>query len=358
MGAWRFRRYSGRNDNQWRPTNRPMGRERMVRSPARLAATGVVVFVAFAQLSPVYAQSYPSRQVSVICALGAGSGPDITARLYSERLHKRLGQPFVVENRPGAAQMVAVDSVKNAAADGYTLGVFTSAAMAIRPTMMKKATYDPVKDFIPVAQYLKSAFVLVVNPDLPIKSIADLVKYVKSQPGKVGYAISSIGGAPHLAGEFLAIHLNIRLAAVPYKQSPQAFQDVAAGHIPLSFADAGTALPLITSGKLRALAVTTASRLPTLPEVATLAEALNVKDLELVSWHVLSAPANTPAPVVNRLHDEMKLIMADPEVIKKVAGLGLLPHPVAPVADAQAYIKSEIDKWGGVIRKLGLAGTI
>jgi tripartite-type tricarboxylate transporter receptor subunit TctC len=330
----------------------------MIWTPARLAATAAIIVAALAQLSRAHAQTYPARQVQVICALGAGTGVDITARLYSERLQKRLGQPFVVENRPGGAQMVAVDSVKNAAPDGYTLGVFTSAAMAIRPTMMKNATYDPVKDFIPVAQYLKSAFVLVVNPDLPIKSIADLVKYVKAQPGKVGYAISSIGGAPHLAGEFLSIHVNIPLAAVHYKQSPQAFQDVAAGHIPLSFADAGTALPLITSGKLRALAVTTASRLPTLPEVATLAEALNVKDLELVSWHVLSAPANTPAPIVNRLHDEMKLIMADPAVTAKVASLGLLPHPVPPVAEAQAYIKSEIDKWGGVIRKLGLAGTI
>jgi tripartite-type tricarboxylate transporter receptor subunit TctC len=314
--------------------------------------------LASAMALPAQAQSYPTRPVSVICALGAGTGVDITARLYSERLHKRLGQPFVVENRPGGAQMQAVDSVKRATPDGYTLGVYTSAAMAIRPTMMKKPAYDPMKDFVPVAQYLKSAFVLVVNPNLPIKSIDDLAKYVKAQPGKVSYAISSIGGAPHLAGEYLAIHLNIPLAAVPYKQSPQAFQDVAAGHIPLSFADAGTALPLITSGKLRALAVTTAFRLPTLPDVQTLAEALKVKDLELVSWHVLSAPAATPKPVVNRLHEEMKVIMADPEVTKKVASLGLLPHAVAPIDEAQAYIQSEVDKWGGLIRKLGLAGTI
>ncbi len=327
----------------------------MSRLPARL---GLLALAGLFPISSANAQSYPTRQVSVICALGAGTGVDISARLYSERLHKRLGQPFIVENRPGAAQMQAVDAVKNAAPDGYTLGVYSSAAMAIRPTMMKKKTYDPLKDFVPVAQYLKSAFVLVVNPNLPIKSIDDLVKYVKTQPGKVSYAISSIGGAPHLAGEYLAMHLGIPLGPVPYKQSPQAFQDVAAGHIPMSFADAGTALPLITSGKLRALAVTTAFRLPTLPDVQTLAEALNVKDLELVSWHVLSAPAATPRPIVDRLHAEMKVIMADPEVTKKVASLGLLPHAVAPIEEAQRYIQSEIDKWGGVIRKLGLAGTI
>ena len=156
----------------------------------------------------------------------------------------------------------------------------------------------------------------------------------------------------------MAINFGVPLTAVPYKQSPQAFQDVAAGHVPLSFADAGTALPLITSGQLRALAVTTTARLPTLPDVPTLAEALKVPDLELVSWHVLSAPANTPAAVVNRLHEEMKVIMADPEISAKVASLGLLPHAVAPVPEAQAYIKSEIEKWAGVIRKLGLAGSI
>jgi tripartite-type tricarboxylate transporter receptor subunit TctC len=330
----------------------------MVRTAIGLAALSIAAWTALTQLSPAHAQPYPARQVSVICALGAGTGVDITARLYSERLQKRLGQPFVVENRPGAAQMIAVDAVKKAASDGYTLGVFTSAALAIRPTMMKKPTYDPVNDFIPVAQYLKSAFVLVVNPDLPIKSVADLVKYIKSQPGKVSYAVSSIGSAPYLSGEYFAAHFGIPLSAVPYKQSPQAFQDVAAGHVPLSFADAGTALTLITSGKLRALAVTTNFRLPTLPDVPTLAEALNVKDLELVSWHVLSAPAGTPAPVVNRLHEEMKLIMADPEVTKRIGSLGLLPHAVAPVEEARAYIKSEVEKWGGVIRKLGLAGTL
>jgi tripartite-type tricarboxylate transporter receptor subunit TctC len=309
-------------------------------------------------IGPANAQTYPSRQVSVICALGAGTGVDITARVYSERLQKKFGQPFIVENRPGGAQMQAVDAVKNAAPDGHTLGVYTSAAMAIRPAMMKRPTYDPMKDFVPIAQYLKSPFVLVVNPNLPIKSIDDLTGYVKAQPGKVGYAISSVGGGPHFAGEYLATLLGIQLVAVPYKQSPQAFQDVAAGHIPLSFADVGTALPLITSGKLRALAVTTAFRLPTLPDVQTLAEALNVKNLELVSWHVLSAPAATPRPIVNRLHEEMKLIMADPEVIKRVSSLGLLPHAVAPVEAAQRYIQSELELWGGLVRKLGLAGTI
>lgn len=327
----------------------------MARLSARLA---LLALAASILISPALAQSYPTRQVSVICSLGAGTGVDITTRVYSERLAKHFGQPFVVENRPGSAGMIAVDAVKKAAPDGYTLGVYTSASMAIRPTMLKRPTYDPLRDFVPVAQYLKSAFVLVVNPDLPIHSIADLVGYVKAQPGKVSYAISGIGGAPHLTGEFLAMHFGMALAPAPYKQSPQAFQDVAAGHIPLSIADAGTALPLITIGRLRALAVTSAFRLPTLPEVQTLAEALQIKDLELVSWHVLSAPSSTPRPVVDSLHRQMQAIMADPEVVKRVASLGLLPHAVPSIEATQAYIQAEIDKWGGLIRKLGLAKSV
>jgi tripartite-type tricarboxylate transporter receptor subunit TctC len=319
----------------------------------RLLAVLSVAFSSFA-----LAQSYPSKPIRMVVPFPPGGAADLTARVVSGPLGQALGQPVVLDYKAGADGAIAGNDVKNAAPDGYTLGVFTSAAMAIRPTMMKKQTYDPVKDFIPVAQYLKSPFVLVVNPKLPVKSVSELITYLKSQPGKVGYAISSIGGAPHLAGEYVALNFGVPLSAVPYKQSPQAFQDVAAGHVPLSFADAGTALPLIISGQLRALAVTTTTRLPTLPEVPTLAEALKVPDLELVSWHVLSAPANTPAAIVNRLHEEMKVIMADPEITAKVASLGLLPHPVAPVPEAQAYIKSEIEKWGGIIRKLGLAGSI
>jgi tripartite-type tricarboxylate transporter receptor subunit TctC len=317
----------------------------------KLAIAATLALAALVQSPHAHAQAYPTRQVQVICALGAGTGVDITARLYSERLQKRFGQPFVVENRPGGAQMVAVDSVKKAAPDGYTLGVFTSAAMAIRPTMMKKATYDPVNDFIPVAQYLKSAFVLVVNPDLPIKSIADLVKYVKSQPGKVGYAISSIGGAPHLAGEFLAIHLGIPLAAVPYKQSPQAFQDVAAGHIPLSFADAGTALPLITSGKLRALAVTTLKRTALLPDVGSVAE-LAIPNFEATAWHALVGPANLPKDVLATVHKAMMATLKDPATSKQLTGLGLDIMPTTP-EELAAYVKAEIPKWTALIKASG-----
>jgi tripartite-type tricarboxylate transporter receptor subunit TctC len=323
--------------------------------------TGRAALLALATLAlsaPGHAQNYPTETVTIVSALGAGTGVDVTARLYAERLHKRLGQPFVVDNRPGGAQLIAIDAVKKAPPNGYTLGVFTSAAIAMRPTMLKKPTYDPMKDFIPIAQYLKSAFAIVVDPKLPVKNVDDLVRYIKSQGGKVTFGISSIGGAPHLAGAFFANHFGVELSPVPYKQSPQAFADVAAGHLPMSIADVGTSLPLIQSGKLRALAVTSGFRLAPLPDVPTLAEVVKIKDFELVSWHVLNARAGTPMPIVNKLHDEMKSIMAEPDVVKRVASLGLLPHPIPPIKETQAYIQSEIDKWGDLIRKLGLAGSI
>lgn len=316
----------------------------------------LLALAALTLTSPAHARNYPTEAVTIISALG--TGVDVTARLYAEQLQKRLGQPFVVENQPGGAQLIAVDAVKKAPANGHTLGVSTSAAIAMRPTMLKNPTYDPMKDFIPIAQYLKSAFAIVVNPSLPVKTVDDLVAYIKSQGGKVSFGISSIGGAPHLAGAFFADHFGVELSPVPYKQSPQAFADVAAGHLPMSIADVGTSLPLIKSGKLRALAVTTAFRLPALPDVPTFAEVIKIKDFELVSWHVLNARAGTPTPIVDKLHDEMKSIMADPVVVKRVASLGLLPHAVAPIKETQAYIQSEIDKWGGLICKLGLAGTI
>jgi tripartite-type tricarboxylate transporter receptor subunit TctC len=306
---------------------------------------------------PAFAQAYPAKPVTVILPLAAGTGVDVVARLFSERLSQRLGQPFVVENRPGAAQMIAMDSVLKAPPDGYVIGVATSSAMAIRPSMLKKPPYDPLRDFVPIANYLKSPFAVIVNPGLPVHSVADLIRHAKENPGKLSYASSSIGAAPHLTGEYLQQRFGFKMSNVPYKVSPQAFADVAAGHVPLSVADVGTALPLIKAGKVRALAVTSTARLPTLPDVPTLAEATKT-DFEAVSWHVLFARAQVPEDIVGRLHGEMKAIMADPAVTARIAELGLLPHPVPSVAETRAYIKAEIEKWGRLIQSLGLAGTI
>jgi tripartite-type tricarboxylate transporter receptor subunit TctC len=328
----------------------------MIRTTAALAAATLAVCAALA--SPARAQPYPSRPITIVVALAAGTGMDIVVRTYADKLSQTLGRPIIIENRPGNAGLAAVDGALKAPADGYTLLAATSSAMAIRPTMFKKPPYDPNTDFVPLSHYLKSPFVLVVNPDLPIKSVPDLIAYVKANPGKVAFSSTSIGGAPHLSGEYINQRFGVQMTHVPYKISPQAIQDVAAGHVQLTFAEAAASLELIRGGKLRALAVTSTVRLGTLPDVPPFAEASGIPDFEAVSWHMLFARAGTPKDIVDRLHTEMSRIIATGELQTRMSSLGLIPYPPPPIAESQAYIKSEIDKWGGLVKSLGLAGTI
>ncbi len=327
-------------------------------TPARLAAKVVLVLAALAPFTTAQAQPYPSRPITIVVALAAGTGVDIVVRNYAEKLSQTLGRPIIVENRPGSAGMAAVDAALKSPADGYTLLAATSSAMAIRPSMFKKPPYDPNTDFVPISHYLKSPFVLVVNPDLPIKSVPDLIAYVKARPGKIAFSSTSIGGAPHLSGEYINQRFGVQMTHVPYKISPQAIQDVAAGHVQLTFAESAASLELIRGGKLRALAVTSTTRLDTLPDVPSFAEASGIADFEAVSWHMLFARTGTPKEIVDRLHSEMSRIIATPELQTRMTSLGLIPYPPPPIAESQRYIKSEIEKWGGLVKNLGLAGTI
>ena len=325
----------------------------------RYATTGAALVLAtLIQVSPAQAQTYPSRQITIMPLLAAGTGLDTVVRLYSEHLSQAFGRTVVIDNRPGNAGLVGVAALKAAPADGHTLMVATSAVMAIRPSLLKERSYDPVKDFVPLALYVKSPFILVVNPATPVRSVPELIKYVKERPGKLAYSSPSAGGAPHLAVEYMKQRFGLDIVHVPYKNSPQSIADVAAGHINLAFAEAGVSLPLIRADKLRALAVSSATRLPTVPEIATFAEAASAPDFEAVSWHVLVAPAGTPQDIVNRLHTEMKRIMALPEVNKKVASVGLIPIEIASIDGMRAYIRSEGEKWGGLVKSLGLGGTM
>jgi tripartite-type tricarboxylate transporter receptor subunit TctC len=318
-----------------------------------LRALAITLFLS-AALAPAQAQTYPTRPISIVVALAAGTGMDVVVRLYGEQLSRRLGQPVVVENRPGAAGLAAMEAILKAPADGYTLGAATSSALAIRPSMFKKLPYDVLIDFIPVALYLKSPFVLVVNPALPIHSVPDLIKYIKERPGQVSFSSTSIGGAPHLAGEYLKQRFGLDMAHVPYRNSPQAIADVAAGHVPLTFAEAGVSIPLIKDGRLRALAVTSSTRLEALPDVPTLAQAADAPDFEAVSWHALIVRSGTPPGIVNTLHDEMKAIMAQPDMMAAISKLGLIPETPAPIELTRIYIRHEMQKWGTLVKSLGL----
>jgi tripartite-type tricarboxylate transporter receptor subunit TctC len=302
-------------------------------------------------------QQYPTRPITIIAALAAGTGLDTLVRLYAERLSQTLGQPVVVENRPGNAGIVAGEAIAKGPSDGYTLAVATSAVMAIRPTMFKKRPFNPLTDFVPISQYVKSPFVFIVNPSLPTRSVPEFIASAKANPGKMAYSSSGVGGAPHLTAELLKQRFGFDMAHVPYRVSPQAIADVAAGHVQMSIAEAGASLPLIRDGKLRALAVTSLTRFPALPEVPPLAEAVGVADLEAVSWHVLFARHDTPRPIVGRLHAEMVRIMADPEMKKRVMKIGLIPRDTPSVEGIQAYMKAETEKWGALVTSLGLAGS-
>jgi tripartite-type tricarboxylate transporter receptor subunit TctC len=317
----------------------------------------MLAFLALGSGGTANAQAYPSRTVTIVVPLAAGTGMDSLVRLYAEKLAERLLKPVVVENKPGAALMLAASMVAAAPPDGHTLVVSTSTAMAINPVLYKKVNYDAEKDFAPISFYVKSPFILVVNNDLPVKTVPDLIKYAKDSTAPVTFASTGIGTGLHLAGEYMKQRFGLNMTHVPYRNTGQSIGDIVAGHVKMSFAEAGATLPLIREGKLRALAVSASTRVPTLPEVPTFAEAANVPDFEVVSWHMLFAPRATPKEIVLRLNADMNSIMSDPEMQKKITAIGLLPVGTPSLDETQKFISSEREKWGSLLRKLGLEGT-
>ena len=332
----------------------------MFRLLGRCTLTALAVIVApfaIATWTPAQAQSYPSKPVTIIVPLAAGTGMDTLARLYSEQLSQALGKPVVIENKPGAGLMLGTAAIAAAAPDGHTLGISTATPMAVNQVLYKKMSYDPSKDFAPVYFYVKSPFVLVINPALPIKSVPELIKYAKDRATPMSYSTPGAGTSQHLSMEFMAQRFGLKMTHVPYRGSPQSITDIAAGHVDLGFAEAGASLPLIREGKLRALAASSLVRLPTLPEVPPFAEAAGAPDFEAVSWHILFAPAATPKEIVERLHNEMKRIMTTPDMKKRAADIGLLPLDSPSTDGIRDYVKSEQEKWGTLVRKLGLDGS-
>jgi tripartite-type tricarboxylate transporter receptor subunit TctC len=319
-----------------------------------LARPFVLVCVLLILGTPAHAQ-YPNRPVTIVVPLAAGSGLDVLARIYAEKLAQSLGKPVIVENRPGASLMLAANAVAAAPPDGHTLLVSTSSAMAINLTLFKQVTYDPDRDFIPISLYVKSPFILVVNPEIPAKNVAELIAYIKANQGKLSYSSPGAGVAQHLSMEFMKNQFGLEITHVPYRATPQSIQHIAAGHVALGWAEAGASIPLIQGGKLRALAVSSTTRLPLLPEVPPLAD--TAPGFEAVSWHMLLAPAKTPRDIVDRLHDEMKRILADPEIKQKIETIGLIPFDTPSIEELRAYRKAEQEKWGRLVKKLGLEGS-
>lgn len=322
----------------------------------RCAALAVLL-AAIGANSRAVAQDFPSRNLTIIVSIGAGTGMDVLARLYAEKLSAALGKPVVVENKPGAATMIAATQVANAPADGHTMVVLTSSALAINQWLYKQINYNPEADFTPISLYVKSPLILVVNPKIPANDVKEFIAHAKQASPPMDYVSVGAGGFQHISMEFAKQRFGFQANHVPYRNTGQSVADLIAGHVHTGFVEAGASIPSIKDGKLRALAVSATTRLPLLPDVPPFAEAAGAPDFEAVSWHALMVPSKTPKPVVDRLHAEMQKIMGDPQMKKRAADIGLIPIDSPSVAGINDYIKSERVKWGALVDKIGLRGT-
>jgi tripartite-type tricarboxylate transporter receptor subunit TctC len=294
---------------------------------------------------------YPTRPVKVIVPSPPGGGTDILARVLAQHLSKALGQPFFVENKAGAGNMIGIEFVAHAAADGYTVLVVPS-TLALNSVLYKKVPYDPVRDFAPVTLAATAPNVLVVNPALPAKSLPELIALAKAKPGGLSYGTPGIGTSPHLSMELLKSMAGIDLQHVPYRGTAAAVTDVIGGQIAATFANAFTAKPQVDSGRVRALAVSGPSRIDAFPGVPPVAEA-GVPGYEAMQWYGVAVPAGTPAPIIARLHAEAAKALQSQEMKEKLALDGAQPVGSTP-AEFAALIRRELEKWARVVRAAGI----
>jgi tripartite-type tricarboxylate transporter receptor subunit TctC len=311
--------------------------------------------LAFAPWQPALAQDYPNRPVTILIPLAAGGAMDIIARSMAPKLAERLGKTVLVEERVGAGTVLAANDVAHGAADGYTLLDAPSGTMTTNVTLYKKLSYDPVADFIPIALYCQVPFVLVTNPDQPFNSMAELIAYGKANPGKLSFGSTGTGAVPHLAGEMLKSMAGIDMVHVPYKGGPPALNDIMGNQIQLFFADTAITPPLIAAGKIRALGVTSKTPVGVLPGVPAIAD--TVPGFEAVSWHLIVAQSGTPRSIVDKLHDAFKSAVKSPDIWQQMITMGLIPVDTPSVDELQSFVKSEISRWGDIVRKVGIAGT-
>ena len=295
------------------------------------------------------AQPYPSRPVKLVVPFPAGSATDQIARVTGQQLQEALGQPFVVENKPGAQGAIAATEVARAAPDGYTIMVTTNTPQAANVSLFKKLNYDPVKDFAPIARLGTISFMIMVRPDFPAKNFREFLAHAKANPGKLSAGYGSAGS--QVSQAMLRSMGGIDFVDVPYKGLPQAITDVLGGSIHFTFADLANALAQIKGGKLRGLAVTSRKRSPLAPDVPAIAEEL--PGYELIAWFALVAPADTPAPVVTRLHDVTVKSLAKPEVKARFDSLGTDVAPMNP-QELGGFIRSEIEKWAKMAKTAGI----
>jgi len=296
------------------------------------------------------AQAYPTKPVTIVVPFAPGGAADTMARQLAERLNKRLGQPVIVENKPGAGTMIASEYVAKAAPDGHTV-LLAASSLGIAPALYSKVNYDPVKDFVPISQVASVVHVLEVHPSVPVKSVAELIAWLKANPGKANYGSVGAGTSTHLESELFNTMAGVRMTHVPYKGSAPALMDLVGGNLQVMFDAWASSGPFVRDGKTRLLAVTTAQRSKILPDVPTVAES-GLPGYEAMPWLGFVAPAGTPAAAVNRFHAELTEVLKEPEVQERFRNLGLDIIGNTPEQFAE-FIKKDIVKWAKVVKDSG-----
>jgi tripartite-type tricarboxylate transporter receptor subunit TctC len=311
-------------------------------------AAGAAALPAVSRIA--WAQTYPSRPVRIIVPTAAGGNPDIVARLVGQWLSERLGQPFVIEYRPGAGSNIGAEAVVKALPDGHTL-LLVGPSSAINATLYDKLNFNFIRDIAPVASFSRVPFVMVVNSSVPAKTVGELIAYAKSNPGKINMASPGNGTGPHMAGELFKVMAGVDMVHVAYRGTSQALTDLIAGQVQIYFDAISTSIEHIRSGRLRALAVTTATRSEMLPDIPTVGDF--VTGYEASAWFGVGAPKNTSAEIVSRLNQEINAGLADAKIKARLANLGATVFPGSP-ADFGELIAAETEKWGKVVKVSGV----
>ncbi len=300
------------------------------------------------------AQNYPARPIHLISPFAAGGANDVLARIIGLKLGERLGASVIIENRPGAGAVIGLVAAARSAPDGYTL-VLSGSTLAVTGTLYKKPPFDAAKDFVPVALVVHYPVLLVASKSLPVNSVPELIRFAKQKPGELLYASPGVATSQHLFAELFKVMTGTDLGHIPYNGTSPAVVDIVAGRVSLMFAAAAPSLPLIKDGSLKVLGVSSAERLAEAPDIAPIAD--TVPGFDVSNWSIILAPAGTPKDIVDKLHHELKAVMALPYIQAQLAKIGMIPMVSPSPEELKTFVSSEVTRWGKIVQQAGIAGA-